>query len=122
MGDVPPSGRANGPPRTAVFSPTESGADSSGSFAAIAEMIPPVEWKLPDFYREVTSPNSGLHAFISGDVRDVACYLGVFDYLLMSVHIQNQRVPMRGWSMHPTRRPRKVTRVVTDQYLQLVAI
>ncbi|KAF9506138.1 hypothetical protein BS47DRAFT_1399737 [Hydnum rufescens UP504] len=65
------------PPSTTVLSPAESGTDATDPFAAIAETVPPVEWKLPDFYREITSPKSPLHAFISGDVRDIACLAGV---------------------------------------------
>ncbi|KAF9506141.1 hypothetical protein BS47DRAFT_458773 [Hydnum rufescens UP504] len=76
------------------LSPATSGADATDSFAAIAERVSLVSWTFPDFYREVTSPDSELHAFISGDVRDIECYLGHWSSLLMCVHIQNQRVPI----------------------------
>jgi hypothetical protein len=46
------------PPTTTVLSPAESDADAPDSFAAIAETDAPVDWKCPDFYREVTSPDS----------------------------------------------------------------
>jgi hypothetical protein len=45
-------------PRTTILSPAGSDADALDSFAAITETDPPVDWKFPDFYREVTSPDS----------------------------------------------------------------
>jgi hypothetical protein len=81
--------------RTRSFSPRRpalSPAIDAGSFAAMAEVSIPVSWGVPEFHEKITSPNSPqvillntcggiitetfgrLHAFISGDVRDIAYY------------------------------------------------
>ncbi|KAF9520091.1 hypothetical protein BS47DRAFT_926171 [Hydnum rufescens UP504] len=64
------------------------------AFAYIAKAEPPFSWPVAYFYKEVTSPESWLDSFKSGDVQDIVCYKDrVHEYLLMFVRIPNQGIP-----------------------------